>query len=194
LFQGPAHQPGNFWQMAFGDVSARYLHWYRDQLPDRPDFDSLLALAAQAEPGAGGLTLAIDAPLTTMDAVFRGLSPQHTRGQAVRCILESVAWALRDQVQVVSPDGLPEEVRSAGGASRGTVWLKIKADILGVPFRAIQCPEPTSLGAAILAESALTADPVPAVAARWVQPGAVFRPDLERHQGYVALRHDAHDA
>ncbi len=55
VFQGPAFREGLYWRMAFGDVSANYLQWYRDQLPDRPDFEQLTALAEQIEPGADGL-------------------------------------------------------------------------------------------------------------------------------------------
>ena len=43
--------------MAFSNVSANYLHWYRDQLPDRPDFEQLTALAEPIAPGAEGLML-----------------------------------------------------------------------------------------------------------------------------------------
>ena len=55
IYQGPAFREGLYWQMAFGQISANYLHWYRDRLPDRPDFDSLTTLAEQVEPAAHGL-------------------------------------------------------------------------------------------------------------------------------------------
>ena len=56
VLQGPAFREGLYWQMAFGELSANYLHWYRNQLPDRPDFDQLTALAEHVEPGAEGLS------------------------------------------------------------------------------------------------------------------------------------------
>ena len=154
VFQGPAFAGGQYWRMAFGEVSANYLQWYRELLPDRPGFEILTGLAAAVAPGADGLTLATDSPPSTPEAVFRGWTAGHTRGHAVRAILEAVARALGEQVASVSGRTLPVEIRSAGGAARTPCGLQIKADVLGVPVRATQCPEPTSLGGAVLAESA----------------------------------------
>ena len=188
VFQGPAFAEGQYWRMAFGEVSANYLHWYRDQLPDRPAFEILTELAATVAPGADGLTLATDSPPSTPEAVFRGWTAHHTRAHAVRAILEVVARALGGQVASVAGATLPAEIRSAGGAARSAVWLQIKADMLGVPVRATQCPEPTSLGAAILAESALSGASVPAIAEQWVRLGQLHRPNRERQPVYEELR------
>ena len=102
VFQGPAFREGLYWRMAFGEVSANYLQWYRGQLPDRPDFDQLTALAAQIEPGADGLRLRTDAGLTEPEKVFVGMTPRHGRGHAVRCIMEAVAGALAEQTAMLS--------------------------------------------------------------------------------------------
>ncbi len=184
VFQGPGFVPGQYWRMAFGEVSANYLQWYRDLLPERPDFDALTALAAEVEPGAGGLTLATDAPPSTVAAVFRGWTARHSSGHAVRCILEAVAAALGEQVAAISGASRPEEIRSAGGAARSPLWLQIKADVLGIPVRATQCPEPTSLGAAIFAESARAGGAVAETAAGWVRLGPLYRPDPQRQRRY----------
>jgi len=191
VFQGPGVRPGWYWRMVFGEVSANYLQWYRDLLPDRPDFEALTALAAAVSPGADGLTLATDSPPSTFEAVFQGWTARHTRGHAVRAILETVAAALRRQVVALSPHGLPDEVRSAGGAARSAVWLQIKADVLGVPVRATQCEEPTSLGAAVLAESVLGGCDFAAIAEQWVRPGQPLRPDARRHRLYQEFTSDA---
>jgi len=56
------------------------------------------------------------------------------------------------------------------------VWLQIKADILGTTFEAIDCEEPTSLGAAMLAATLLVAPAAPAlpvVLAVWLTVGGV---------------------
>ncbi len=169
VFQGPAFAEGLYYQMVFGDVSARYLEWYRQQLPDRPDFEHLAALAAGIAPGADGLRLRTDVPLTTPEQVLAGMAPQHGRGHVVRCIMETVAGALAGQVAALGQGSTPELIRSAGGAARSDLWLQIKADVLGVPVAATECEEPTSLGAAILAEASLAGEEVPAVAQRWVR-------------------------
>ncbi len=121
VFQGPAFQEGLYWQMAFGDISANLLQWYRDQLPDRPEFEQLTTLAEPIEPGAEGLRLRLGAGLTTPAEVFSGLTARHTRGHAVRCILEAVAGALADQAAALSGGSLPGEIRCAGGAAQRPV-------------------------------------------------------------------------
>ena len=51
-----------------------------------------------------------------------------------------------------------------------------KADTLRVPFVSLECEEPTSLGAAILAGSALRLGEVPALARQWVKVRKRFDP------------------
>jgi sugar (pentulose or hexulose) kinase len=188
VFQGPAFREGLYWRMAFGDVSANYLEWYRERLPDRPDFGQLIARAERVEPGAEGLRLRTDVGLTEPAEVFLGLTPRHTSAHAVRCILEAVAAALADQVAALS-DGPPaREIRCAGGAAQSDLWLQIKADVLGMTLAATECPEPTSLGAAVLAEAALAAADVRQVAQQWVRLKPPHYPDLQRHGQYQTLR------
>jgi len=189
VFQGPALREGLYWRMAFGDISANYLHWYRDQLSDRPDFAQLAAAAGRIEPGAGGLKLRTDVALNDVrpDSVFEGMTSRHTRGHAVRCIMETVARALGGQVTSLTPGVPPAVIRSAGGAARSELWLQIKADMLGVAVTATECPEPTSLGAAILAEVVLGTADVGTVAQQWVRLQPPRRPDRRRHQLYQAL-------
>jgi xylulokinase len=187
VFQGPAFREGLYWQMTFGDVSAAYLQWYRDRLPDRPDFEQLTALAGSIAPGADGLRLKTDRPLAEAATIFEGVTAQHTRGHEVRCILEGVAVALREQIGVLSGDAMPREVRCAGGGARSDLWLQIKADVLGTPTVATTCPEPTSLGAAMLAEAALSGTELAQIAQKWVSLKPPHRPDPQRHEKYVSL-------
>jgi xylulokinase len=187
VFQGPAFQTGLYWQMAFGDVSANYLQWYRDQLPDRPDIEQLVSLAESIEPGADGLRLRSDVGLTVPGEVFSGLVARHTPGHLVRCILEAVAVALGNQAAAVSGGLLPGEIRCAGGAARSDLWLQIKADMLGVATTATQCAEPTSLGAAVLAEASLSAGDVRQIAQHWVRLKPSHQPNWQRHRQYQAI-------
>jgi sugar (pentulose or hexulose) kinase len=47
--------------------------------------------------------------------------------------------------------------------------MAIKANVLGLPLRAVDCPEPTSLGAALLAMHGLTGESLEALAERCVR-------------------------
>ena len=91
--------------------------------------------------------------------------------------MEAVAGALADQVATLSPGSPPREIRCAGGAARSDLWLQIKADVLGMATVATECPEPTSLGAAILAEASLGGGDVRQIARQWVRLKSPHRPD-----------------
>ena len=102
----------------------------------------------------------------------------------VRCILEAVACALGDQMAALCDGSPPGEIRCAGGAARSDLWLQIKADVLGVATAATLCPEPTSLGAAMLAQASLDGADVQTVARQWVRLKPPHRPDPQRHRQY----------
>jgi xylulokinase len=188
VFQGPAFREGVYWRMAFGDVSANYLQWYRDRLPGRPAFEELTAQAETIEPGAEGLRLKTSAGLAESEDVFEGWTPKHTPGHAVRCIMEEVAFSLEEQVMALSGDAEPSgEIRCAGGGARSDLWLQIKADLLGTPTVATTCPEPTSLGAAMLAEAALSGIDLGQIAHKWVSLKPPHLPDAKRHEHYRAI-------
>jgi sugar (pentulose or hexulose) kinase len=82
---------------------------------------------------------------------------------------------LKRQIESLSPT-LPPVIRAAGGAARSDVWLQIKADTLGTSFEAIDCEEPTSLGAAMLAARAVTGRSMPELARDWVRVRKTFKP------------------
>lgn len=189
VFQGPAFRERLYWQMVFGNVSGNYLQWYRDRLPDRPPppFEQLTALAEAIEPGANGLRLKTSVGLAEPEDVFDGLTPQHTPGHAVRCIMEAVAVALREQIAALSDGPLPGEIRCCGGAARSELWLQIKADVLGMATAATTCAEPTSLGAAMLAEATLSGADLRQIATQWVRLAPPHQPDAERHRRYRSI-------
>lgn len=153
VFQGPAREPGSYYQMVFSSISAELLEAYRNRQPDRPTYAQLDELAAQVADGANGLKL--DPNATTMPSpdLFTGRAALHHRGHEVRAIMEGVAWELRRQLTTLCGEQWPTVVRANGGAARSTVWLAIKSRILGCPVEAVDCEEPTCLGAAKLAQS-----------------------------------------
>jgi xylulokinase len=70
----------------------------------------------------------------------------------VRALLESVAFMLRENVELLRELGIEvRELVSMGGGARSDLWLQIKADVTGLPLRVPPCEETASLGAAMLA-------------------------------------------
>ena len=87
--------------------------------------------------------------------VAYGITLAHKRAHWARAILESVAYLLRDNIEVLRTMGSSiAEVRALGGAAKSPLWLQIMADVLHTPMTVTACEEATALGAAILARVA----------------------------------------
>ena len=151
VFRGPSFAEGIYYEMVFSELSAGVLERYRNSLSDRPSFPELDTLAANVPAGAEGLRLHPDAPGLSPTEFFLNRTSKHDRGHEVRAILEAVACELNRQVSLLCPEGTPAVVQSAGGGANSALWLKIKSDTLGCSVQPVQCSEPTSLGAAMLA-------------------------------------------
>lgn len=188
VFQGPGFDPGVYFPMDFCGTSANLLEAYRNSLPDRPDFAVLGDAAAQVPPGAEGLRVRPDASVNDPAGIFVNRRAAHGRGHEVRAILEAVAFALADQVGRLYGQQWPAEIRSVGGAARSDLWLQIKADVLDCTVLGTTCPEPTSLGAAMLAGRALGWGDLSDLAQRWVRTRPAHRPDAAAHRTYQGLR------
>ena len=149
VFRGPASSQGVYLHMSFGDISANLLEHYRQQLPDKPTFETLCEVVDTNNP------LRLD-PAADPNALKQTLTDWATtqpRPAVVGAIFRVVAEALAGQVQNVSTTPAAD-IRSAGGAAKNRTWLQIKADVLGVPVIAPATEEPTLLGAATLAAEA----------------------------------------
>ncbi len=160
---GPHCIPDRFVLYPYSETSGIVLKWFRDTFPSEADrtedYGELLQLVSQIPPGAEGL-LAL--PHFTGTAcpdfnpqargVFVGISFKHKRAHFIKALVESVAFMLRENIDLLRNFSIPvEKVRSLGGAAKSDIWLQIKADVLDVPVEIPQCNEAASLGAAILA-------------------------------------------
>ncbi|MEX2542930.1 MAG: FGGY family carbohydrate kinase [Trueperaceae bacterium] len=85
--------------------------------------------------------------------VFAGLSGGTTRAHLVRAVLDSIAFRVRDILEVVWAAGYPRPAALYvdGGLTRNRYLMQRQADVLGVPVRLAQHREATAIGAAALA-------------------------------------------
>lgn len=120
------------------------------------DFARLDAEAASVGPGADGV-LAVpvlaDGERTDpgLRAAFTGLSLRHGRASMARALLEGVAFAMRDQLGLLTRGGASvTELRVSGGDTRLTTWNRVKADVTGCPVVTIP-GDATVTGVAMLA-------------------------------------------
>jgi xylulokinase len=82
---------------------------------------------------------------------FVGLSLRHDRGAMLRAVLEGVAYALRDSLELIRAFGIePVVARVSGGGARSDLWLSIIASVLGIPLERTESQDGAAFGAALL--------------------------------------------
>ncbi len=164
------HSVPNKWHVMGVVLSAGgSLRWFRDALCQAEqavaaetgiDPYEYITAAAEAVPlGSEGL---IFLPYLTGErtphkdpcakGAFIGLSLRHTRAHMARAVLEGVAFALRDSLEIIREMGVPiEQVRASGGGGRSPFWRQIQADVNKTPLVTINVDEGPAYGAALLA-------------------------------------------
>lgn len=93
-------------------------------------------------------------PLNDVNArgAFLFLSATTTRGQMSKALLEGVAFALKDCLEIAKKNGVfPTFSTVCGGGARSHTWKQILADVLNLPIRVLKTNQGPSFGAGILA-------------------------------------------
>lgn len=186
--------PGAFLYLPISNTVGMALKWFRDTFcADLPkNYAEMDLLAATVPPGAQGVSFlpflaGVVDPDNLPDAsgCFFGLRLSTTRAHCIRAVLESAAFQLRDFLSMLEALGCgAEQVTSLGGGAGSSLWMQIKADVCGRPFRTLSTVQATSVGAAMLAFQAL-GWPVPAPAERQRYSP---QPDADYDAAYAAYR------
>ena len=81
-----------------------------------------------------------------------GLTLGTTRAEVAKMVMEGVAYALRQNIDIAEAHGMRvEELLSCGGGSRSRAWCRIKADVTGKPLVVHRPERDAAFGAALLA-------------------------------------------
>ena len=115
-----------------------------------------------------------------------GLSLRHGRAALARAFLEGVAFTIADQLELLRVGGARvDELRVSGGDTRLGSWMRIKADVLGIPVRTVP-GDAAVTGVAMLAGlgAGVYRDPAEAIA-RCVRLGPPIEPDPATAAAYA---------
>lgn len=146
----------------------------------------LYDLAFAAPPGAGGVRFLphlAGERSPHLDETLRGgwvgLGLGHGREELARAALEGVAFALREGLAALEATGVAApRLRVAGGGSLDPRWRQLLADVLRRPLLAVDSPDASARGAALLAAAAADGTlPAALPAPRTVLVAAPRRPD-----------------
>ncbi len=83
---------------------------------------------------------------------FIGLTMDTTRADMTQAVLEGVAFALRDSLEVAKSLGIQiERTKICGGGAKSPLWRKILANVLNIKVDVLENEEGPGLGGAMLA-------------------------------------------
>jgi xylulokinase len=207
----PGVRPGQYLMIDNHETAGVCLQWVKDGVlahprgdggatEPGPTYDDLVALAAQAEPGSGGVIFTpwLKGERSPVDdralrAAFLNVSLTTDRADLVRAVLEGVAFNMRWLVEVADrfTGRRLEPLRVLGGGARSDLWCQIHADVIGRRVERVADPAQAQLRgvalyalvalgslsldhAAALVPAATAFDPDPANVARYAPMYAEF--------------------
>lgn len=125
---------------------------------------------------------------------FVGLTMDNTRADLTQAVLEGVAFALRDSLEVAKSLGIQiDRTKICGGGAKSPLWRRIIANVLNLKVDILESEEGPAFGAAMLAAVAAgeyksveeiaaklvhvvdTVEPEPEIAARYEKRYAQFK-------------------
>ena len=134
------------------------LKWF-NSLFERADYNQINEQAAKVRPGSGGVVFLpyLNGERTphvnpNLSGMFLGVNLNTGRPELTRAVMEGVAYALNQCIEVCGDLGLKADTMVAsGGGARSGPWLQIQADIYGIPLKVADTEEQAGLGSAIAA-------------------------------------------
>ena len=150
--------PGMWHLMGVMLSAAGSYKWFKDAFAPDLTYDQLNDAAAEVPAGSDGLVFLpyltgerTPHPDPLARGAFVGLTVRHELGHMARAVMEGVAFGLRDSVELMAAEMELGEVRVSGGGASSDLWLRIIADVIGLPVRVVGTAESAAHGAAMLA-------------------------------------------
>jgi autoinducer-2 kinase len=201
--------PGQWMMEGIGFYSGLTMRWFRDafcepekELAAREGRDVFAVLeerAAAVPPGSNGVLGIFSNVMEAKRWVhaspafigFDIVAPERSgKKECFRAIEEAAAYASLAHLRIAEEiSGVEiDEAVFTGGASKGPLWAKIVADVLGLPVRLPVVRESTALGAAICAGlGAGIYNDVGEAAGQIVRFERDVEPDVDAHRAYGEL-------
>lgn len=185
---------GYFW-MANISSSGQSVEWFRKKVQkDEITYTEMNEMLAGLNGGPTGILYypylsGIGTPLFQSDISggFLGLKASHGTAELLKAVLEGICYQGKWILSLVPGRQLDEikDIICVGGAANSTPWMKLKADILGIPVTAPKEAEATLLGAAaIMIEKLYGAEKRQLFLAETQKQNQVFKVNHEANKRY----------
>lgn len=152
-----AHADGNYHLMGCMLSAASCNKWWVEEILKTEDFgkeQNLMGKLGENHVYFLPYLMGERSPHNNPDArgTFTGITMDTTRGEMTQAVLEGVAFALRDSLEVARKLGVKaERTTICGGGAKSPVWKRMIANIFNMKLDIIESEEGPALGAAILA-------------------------------------------
>ena len=161
--------PGSYMSFGATQTAGGALRWFRDEAcgnireearkTDADAFDLMSALAEKSPPGAGGVVFTpylsgerCPWPDDRARGVLYGLSLNTRQSDMIRAVMEGIVYSLRQIVDIYRSFTTVSSAAASGGGAKGTLFLRMQADIFGIPVVTLSAAsEGGAYGAALIA-------------------------------------------
>ncbi len=188
-----AHADGHYHLMGCMLSAASCNKWWMENILDTADYSG-----EQADIGGLGENHVYFLPYLMGErsphndpfarGTFIGMTMDTTRADMTQAVLEGVAFAFRDCLEVAKSLGIPiERTKICGGGAKSRLWVKIIANVLNLKVDLPETEEGPALGGAMLAAVACGRyGSVTEIADRLVKVASTTEPDPELAEKYEA--------
>ena len=183
-----AHADGHYHLMGCMLSAASCNKWWAEDILNTTDFAGEQAPITDDKLGRNHVfflpyLMGERSPINDTNArgTFIGLTMDSTRADMTQAVLEGVAFAIRDSLEVARSLGLDiKKSRICGGGAKSPLWRKIMANVCGLELERIESEEGPGYGGAILAAVACSEyASVEEAAAKLVKVTETVRPEPE---------------
>ena len=181
-----AHADGHYHLMGCMLSAASCNKWWAEDILKNADFSAEQAPITDGKLGRNHVfflpyLMGERSPINDTNArgTFIGLTMDSTRADMTQAVLEGVAFAIRDSLEVARSLGLDiKKSRICGGGAKSPLWRKIMANVCGLELERIESEEGPGYGGAMLAAVACGEYAgVEEAAAKLVKVTEIVRPD-----------------
>ena len=190
-----AHADGGYHLMGCMLSAASCNKWLMDDIFKTTDYAAEQAAIEEDKLGRNNVfflpyLMGERSPINDTDArgTFIGMSMDTTRADLTLAVLEGVAFAIRDSVEVARSLGIDiPSSKICGGGAKSPLWKQIMANVLGVKLEIPACEQGPGMGGAMLAMVACGAyESVQAACDAIVRTESVLEPEAELTARYEA--------
>jgi len=183
-----AHADGGYHLMGCMLSAASCNKWFCSDILGSDDFSGLQKDITREDLGRNHVyflpyLMGERSPINDTDArgTFTGMTMDTDRKSMVQAVLEGVAFAIRDSVEVAR--GLGIDIRRSkicGGGAKSSLWKTIFANVLGIPLDMVKTEQGPGFGAVMLAMVGCGLYPdVESAAADLVRTASTVEPEPE---------------